>query len=541
MDKQKRDELITEYLQKIYAFSIRKAYSYDEAEEICAEITKEVYVSLLKSEEIINIEGYIWRISENTYSKYVSSKKRHEGISIDGISLPFFDEYSFDNSDDMIKRLRCEIAFLTEKRRKIVYRFYYENKSISDISKEMSLPEGNVKWHLNKSRNELKGRLNMERKIGKLGLSPITAEGFGHNGNPGTNGGTEYYLGDKLNLNIVYSVYYSPKTKKEIAEELGLTLIFVEDKINFLEDNGFLVKTKGDKYTTYVRFNAEQYSLELQENMLRSQLNIAEILTTEYVPLVREAIHDIKDVYIPGNNRELFEAAAIFYGITNKCLIKSSKDISKYIVKTTAGGEFTAQVYINSRRADPEYKAALKLPSYYACGDMIRESNKYPSVYSWSIDSRYSSRKGAWKNNLYSDYEYLYEFITGEICDNAANAEKISRLKEREFLTDNNKVNIMIIKGKADEFFKMIPVLCDNIKKKFADKALDIAMNTAKNYPPQMQDLIISEITQGFISKEVALMTMDILYKNGTFRPLTDNEKVTSNLLMFSDTLPETI
>ena len=33
-------------------------------------------------------------------------------------------------------------------------------------------------------------------------------------------------------------------------------------------------------------------------------------------------------------------------------------------------------------------------------------------------------------------------------------------------------------------------------------------------------------------------MVMDILYSNGTFKPLTDQEKVTSNLLMFSDIIP---
>ena len=82
----------------------------------------------------------------------------------------------------------------------------------------MGIPEGTIKWHLNKARNELKEGFFMERKIGKLGLSPITSTGFTHSGNPGSNSGPEFYLGDKLNLNIVYSVYFEPKTKEQIAE-----------------------------------------------------------------------------------------------------------------------------------------------------------------------------------------------------------------------------------------------------------------------------------------------------------------------------------
>ncbi|PWM21652.1 MAG: hypothetical protein DBX53_05760 [Clostridiales bacterium] len=306
VDKQKADQIITEYLKKIYGFAIKKSYSYDEAEELCAEIVCEVYLSLRKADEIISMERYIWRISNYVYSKYVSSRKKHEGISIDGMQIPYWENDAFEESEEELSRLRREIAFLKEKRRQIVYRFYYEDKSISVIAKEMEIPEGTVKWHLNKAKIELKEGLLMERKIGKLGLSPMNATGFGHSGSPGRNGGPEFYLRDRQNLNIVYSVYYSPKTKEEIAEELAITPVYLEEKINFLEENGFLVKTAGNRYTTYVRFDSGRYSLELQENRLKLQLRIAEILAEEYVPLVREAVKEVKNVYLPDGNREFW-------------------------------------------------------------------------------------------------------------------------------------------------------------------------------------------------------------------------------------------
>lgn len=539
MEKQKADKIITEYLKKIYGFAMKKAFSYDEAEDLCSDIIQEVYLSLLKAEEIVNIEGYIWRISEHVYAKYVSSKKKHEGVSIDGMQIPFYDEYSFENSNDELYRLREEVAFLTEKRRSIVYQFYYEAKSIASIAQAMNMPVGTVKWHLNKAKAELKEGFSMERKIGKLGLNPIKSIGFGHSGNPGNNSGPEYYMGDKLNLNIVYSVYHSPKTKNEIAEELGVTPVYIEDKINFLEENGFLVKIKGDKYTTYVRFDPQQYSLELQDNKLKMQLEIADILCDEYVPLVRAAIADVADVYIPGGNRELLEAAAIFYGVTNKCKIATETDLSKYVIKTTAGGEFIALVDLESTPSDTDYKSDLSLPSYWACGNMTRWSGKYPSVYSWSMDTRYSSREGFWENNYTSDYEYLYELLTGAINDNSANSEKFNRLRKREYITPDNKINIMMVKGKHKDFFSKIPELSKDIKDKFAESALEFAMLSAKNYPPQMQELVIKWGVEGFIGSTVALMVMDKLYERGVFKPLTENEKVTSNLIMFSDVLPE--
>ncbi|MBO5212257.1 MAG: sigma-70 family RNA polymerase sigma factor [Clostridia bacterium] len=536
MEKEKVDRIITDYLQKIYGFSVKKSHSYDEAEEICSQIVEQMYISLLRADEIINIEGYIWRISEHTYAKYVSNKKKHEGISLDGIQIPYYDKYSFENNSEEIYRLREEVAFLSQKRRQIVYDFYYKNKSIELISKQLEIPEGTVKWHLNKARNDLKEGFSMERKIGELGLNPIKAISYGHSGNPGNNEGPETYIGDKINLNIVYSVYWEPKTLQQIAEELGLTPVYIEDKVSYLEANGFLVKTTGNKYTTYVNFTPTKYSKETNENHRKAQLKIAEALVKKYVPLIRKAVEDIKDVYIPSGNRELLEAAAIFYAISNKCSISSGKDLSKYDIKTTAGGDFIATIELESKAIDPDFTPTLDLPSYYACGSMTRTSKKYP-IYSWSIDTRYDSRKGAWKNNIYTDYEYVYEFIKGMISDTSANSEKFARLKEREFVTDN-KVNLMVLKGDAHEFFDKIPSLDEDIKNELVKGALEYATIEAKYYPTQMQDLVIAWTLGGFIGTTVALMVMDILYSDGTFKPLTEKEKITANNILFSDTLP---
>lgn len=541
MNKQKADEIITEYLPKIYGFSVKKAFTYDEAEELSAMIVEEVYTSLLKMDDIYNIDGYIRRISKYVYARYVSSVKRHEGISIDGLEIPYEQDFTLpEEAEEEILRLRREIAFLTKTRREIVYSFYFENKKIIQIVSDMGIPEGTVKWHLNRARNEMKEGFTMERKIGKLGLNPVKATGFGHGGHTGSNDGPEYYLGDSLNLNIVYSVYHTSRTKEEIAEELGVTLVFIEDRIATLEENGFLVRQAGDKYTTYVRFSPETYSLEMVETKLKHQLEIAQMLADRYVPVIRDAIANVKDIYIPGGNRELFEAAMIFYAIGHDCGSRIDRDLSKYYVKTEAGGDFIANVYLEQKQSDPEYHKTLDLPSYFFCGDMTRGSEKYPSVKSWSTDTRLSSREGYWQNNHTADYEYLYEFMTDNLEDTPANAEKFSRLRDRKFITDDGQVNIMVVKGDMDSFFKIIPDVEDNIRKKITELSFESASMIAKFYPPQMSDLVMATEFAGLAGgRVVALMVMDILYSNGTFRPLTENERVTSNLIMFSDILPE--
>lgn len=537
MDKQTADQLITEYLPKLYGFAMKKAYSYAEAEELCADIVAEVYASLRRADEIVNPEGYIWRISEHAYAKFLSRKKRHEGLSIDGMVLPFYDDTTHLETEQEMSLLRREIAFLTQKRRQIVFWFYYENRSVADIARTLCIPEGTVKWHLNKARLDLKEGFSMKRNIGTLGLSPYTACNFGHRGTPGKNGGPEFYLSDKLNLNIVYSVYFEPKNTAEIAEELGVTPVFLEDKISFLEENGFLVRRKDGTFTSFVDFCPSTYSRERHDRILHIQQEVARILVEEYVPLVRDAFRDFADVYIPGGNRQLFEAAVIFWAITRKCSLPFEKDLSSYVIQTTDGGEYIAHVWGEQTCSDPDYVPPVAFPDYSTCGEMTRGSDKYP-VYAIAWDSRFCSRKGGWKNNGSSDYEYVYEWLCETIDNSPANSEKLARLRERQFLTEDGQVNIMVVKGSIATLTERFPDLNETVKSKFYNFALEQATLEAKAYPPQMQDLIVWDRVRNFIGNTVAMMVLDILYENGTFHPLSEQEKVSANLLMFCDRLP---
>jgi hypothetical protein len=61
----------------------------------------------------------------------------------------------------------------------------------------------------------------------------------------------------------------------------------------------------------------------------------------------------------------------------------------------------------------------------------------------------------------------------------------------------------------------------------------------AKNYPPQMQDFIVFEFVKWYVDNTVAMIVLDKLYDSGEYKPLTQSEKATANLLVFSDRLPQ--
>ena len=72
MQKEIADRIISEYLQKIYGFAVKKSYSFDEAEELCAEIVKEAYLSLLRTNEIENIVKNSIKVTKFIRAKWLN-------------------------------------------------------------------------------------------------------------------------------------------------------------------------------------------------------------------------------------------------------------------------------------------------------------------------------------------------------------------------------------------------------------------------------------------------------------------------------------
>ena len=293
MDKAQADAYILEYLPRLYGFAVKRCYSYDEAEELCAQIVETVYRALRRYDGVRSVGGYIHTIARRTYAGYVDRKRRDAAVSLDDIPEPAADGPDDVETEDELRRVRQALAYLTRQRREIAYAYYFEDKPVAVIAAERGIPTGTVKWQLNKLRRELKENLYMEHNIGKLGLKPVRAVDIGHCGNIGPQGfGPEHYLGDRLNLNLVYSVYEQPRTTQEIADELGVNPVFLEERIEMLAENGFLVRQPGGRYTTYVRFWPETCSRRQEEAVFLKRREAAELLVREYVPQVRAALEN---------------------------------------------------------------------------------------------------------------------------------------------------------------------------------------------------------------------------------------------------------
>lgn len=250
MNRQDVEKTITEYLKPIFGFTLKRCKSIHDAEDLSQEIAAKAFRSLLAKEDVADMGKFIWTVAHNTLSNYYrDNAKSMVGVSFDEVGELIADshfEIETDDNTESVRRLRTEIAYLSKLQRRIVIAYYFENRKQADIAKELGIPLGTVKWHLFEAKKELKRGMDTMRKASELRFNPIKFHSYGINGSVGTKSSDEFFR-SALSQNICYCVRDTAKTADEIADDLGVSPVYVENEVEFLEEYGFLLAQK-DKY-----------------------------------------------------------------------------------------------------------------------------------------------------------------------------------------------------------------------------------------------------------------------------------------------------
>ena len=250
VNRQDVEKTITEYLKPIFGFALKRCKSIHDAEDLSQEIAIKAFRALLVKDDIADMGKFIWAVAHNTLSNYYrDAAKSMVGVSADEIAELIADPYSEPENDDnseAIHRLQSEIAYLSKLQRRIVIAYYFEKRKQADIARELGIPLGTVKWHLFEAKKELKRGMDTMRKASELKFNPIKFHSYGINGSSGKKSLDEF-LRSALAQNICYCVRNTAKTVNEIADDLGVSPVYVETEAEFLEEYGFL-RTQNDKY-----------------------------------------------------------------------------------------------------------------------------------------------------------------------------------------------------------------------------------------------------------------------------------------------------
>ena len=298
MKRQDAEKIITEYLGPIFGFALKRCKNAHDAEDLSQDIVLKAFRALLIKDDIGDVSKFIWTIAHNALSNYYrDAAKSIIGVSVDEVAEVIADPDSiFDDDDntDTIRRLQSEIAYLSKLQRKIVIAYYFENRKQADIAEELNIPLGTVKWHLFEAKKELKRGMDTMRKASELKFNPIKFHSYGINGSIGTKSPDEFFR-STLSQNICYCVRNTAKTINEIADDLGVSPVYVETEVEFLEEYGFLQVQKDKYIVNFIISEPTAELLTMQNDMYK---RAAELFANDlYDELTSSGILDDPDIW----------------------------------------------------------------------------------------------------------------------------------------------------------------------------------------------------------------------------------------------------
>lgn len=446
MNKTDAEKIITEYLKPIFGFALNRCRSIHDAEDLSQEIAAKVFRALLIKDDIDDIEKYIRTAAHNTLSNYYrDTAKIAVHLSIDDVAevLPATDNLQdTDESVAAISRLRLEIAYLSKLQRQIVIAYYFENRKQKDIAKELNIPLGTVKWHLFEAKKELKRGIGMTRKYGDLKFNPIQLTRISCNGSVGTNGSNANFLRSALSQNIVYSVRKDCKSVNEIADELGVSPVYVESETDFLYEYGFLLNKGGKLISNIIIDEADEEIIRLHDEMYEKS---AALFADElFDNLSGSAL--LKDDRIMGGRYGSVSAAAstpkdenfllwslIPYIIANSGEHLRNETVSfeqAATIRPDGGHNICSAEVLSAVAPKPRYNDSM----VEFCGCC---RNSYENLTLWQCDSEWSEKRIGedFLSNSTQDLMLLKNLLNGSELSSADYA----RLAERGYISVLNK------------------------------------------------------------------------------------------------------
>ena len=401
MNRIDAEKIIKEYLKPIFGFALKRCKNEHDAQDLSQDIVLKSFRALLVKDDIGDISKFIWTVAHNTLNNYYrDSAKSIICVSVDEVSDIIADPDSIfieDDDADIIRRLQSEIAYLSKLQRKIVIAYYFENRKQVDIAKDFDIPLGTVKWHLFEAKRELKRGMDTMRKTSELKFNPIKFGSIGISGSIGTKSCDEFFR-SSLSQNVCYCVRNEAKTVNEIADSLGVSPVYVETEVDFLEEYGFLKQT-GNKYI--VNFIISEPTEELfiiQDKMYKKA---SDLFANElYDELMNNGILDDENIFcnqmlsgstintpLRDKNFLLWSLIPYIAAMSGKKLIDNTITFEEVATIRPDGGHNIAYASVVPND--------LKLPKDCLlmkdwCGPLYNADSRYTL---WKIDTEWSGRR----------------------------------------------------------------------------------------------------------------------------------------------------
>ena len=544
MNRQEVEKTVTEYLKPIFGFALKRCKSIHDAEDLSQEIAAKAFRALLVRDDIADMGKFIWAVAHNALSNYYrDAAKSMVGVSIDEVAELIADpcsETGTDDNRDAIHRLQNEIAYLSKLQRRIVIAYYFENRRQADIARDLGIPLGTVKWHLFEAKKELKRGMATVRKTSELKFNPVKFHFNCIIGSVGKKSPDEFFR-SALTQNICYCVRNTAKTVNNIADDLGVSPVYVETEVESLEEYGLLQAQK-DKYI--VNFIINEPTAELlaaQDEMYKRAAGL--FANDLYDELTSSGILDDPDIWCgqtdqpisltesPKADRNFILWSLIPY-IAARSGDKLMNERISFEEVATIRPDGAHNIFHTSVIPDDMVLPEDYVPINNWCGPMWNDNGE--KVF-WQIDSEWSDR-GKYHFYQFSDDSARVLSLYDREFEDRLSKDEYTWLCERGYVKTNGDYDgnfksawQVVILGSKDIRDRLLAV-GEPIKMKYMDQfdalKAPYAEAVLKSVPAHLRKAKEYELQFVFHSDGWFLLhCITALLKNGKLKEPTENQK----------------
>ena len=375
-----------------------------------------------------------------------------------------------------------------------------------------------------------------------LGIKPIRFMGISYLGNYKMGiQSINAYLSNLLTQNILYAAYYNARTIEEISEVLSVPKNLVEEKVHYLENNGFMdvvaLSKNQKKYLTNMLIH--DIPKDVHYERLKIFKKYASKVCEMYIPLLLSSLFPIPyslspKFHIPQDDHNYFLWSLIIFACENRFNNPElSKNLLPFFVKRVDGSE-----YIPATNVEKDYIMGNKDQRYILLGDcQYYFSFGDPEKYFIAQSGAYFDKEcNKWDRFVPNDFVYLQYFLD-DIMERIPDHESIIKhLLSKGFLLkdkDNMTSSMLIAKMSANELFDILPDMPEEIIEINQKLSTEI-YKISKDYYPAHLKKVVKALYQNCLSfNEMKVCVLERLLEDGTLKPLTDKQKVMVDTIVF--------
>lgn len=289
----KKQELLKYFdedlMDKLFGFCYARTNDSYEAGELCSDIIFALVKASHSKGEITSLYPFIWKVARNVYADFSNGRRKYVNTFYEGNAdevLQYITvEEPEDNSNELLDAVYRRIAFLTKAYREVMIMYYIDGLSTAEIAKKQNTSEVAIRQRLFSARQKIKSEVEKmtETYNRPLSLDKVDYVIWG-TGNPEW-GDPREICTRMFSNHIIWLCHKKPMSAAEIAEELNVPTVYVEEELEILAkgkngEYGFLHRTDNGKYA--INF------ILLDKEVIES----ANTLYTEQLPRICSIITD---------------------------------------------------------------------------------------------------------------------------------------------------------------------------------------------------------------------------------------------------------